>query len=328
MLKSRERWILHYLMHLEAVPPEAPNAPSLGRSLQYLETLFQRGDAHAEVDGVTIRILAMDRGTRWVSLLVANFDPRGADPAFGTAQTGAVRRLTRRQGEANAYSAHVLIKLDSAQTTAGGLPRFRLAIEDVPGLGKTRLLPFFNQLLRPHQIDFVDRQGQRGQYHVKFSLWPFRSEPLEQQIEEGGGIRHFELVSLVSSDGPFDEQGYTTEVRRVVTLKPTGQGTAREMLEAVRRRARNQHVDQVKIIYNGAEGNQRTAKFNPSRQDLDDVIQSKYEKIDLQNPLTQCETALSDEVLDRMRGQMRGTDTSTPDEAESRALTRRRRGSA
>lgn len=307
MLKSKERWIIHYHTHLEPIPADGPTEIPLRSVLDHIEAKFQAGYAFAEVDKVTLRIQQMRIGRRWAALLVTNFDPRGANAAYGYAETGSVRPLTRRRGESNAYSAHVLIRLDPDSPTAGGFPRYRFAIEDVPGLGKTRVQPFLNQLIRDNMRSFRDRQQANREYYPRISFWPYLAQSLGSEVEEGV-LKHFELVKEVSAPGGFDEHGFTTQVSEVVKLKPvpTQTFTFDGIFKAVKAAASRQGYDRVKIVYNGVDGNQRSAKFNPSRQDLDDVIQSKYEKVELNTSLTQCEVDFCLELIRKMRRQMTG----------------------
>lgn len=305
MLKGNERWIIHYHVHLEPVPNDGPTQIPLRDVLRHIESKVQAGHANGTIDNVTLRIQAMQIGTAWTEILVTNFDPRGADAAYGNAGTGSVRPLSRRRGESNAYSAHVLIKMTSDAATQGGHPRYRFAMEDVPGLGKTRILPFLNQLLRDHVRNFTDRQNARREYHPKFNFWPYLAESLESGVGQGT-LKHFELVKEVSTPGGFDEQGFTSEVSETVKLKPipTASFTFPQIFSAVKSAARTRGYDRVKVVYKGADGNQRSAKFNPDRQDLDDVIQSKYEKVELDTKLTQCETQFCDELIRKIKQQM------------------------
>ena len=305
MLKGHERWIIHYDAHLEPIPNDGPIPISLRDALLHIKAKFNSGQAHDEIDDVTLRILQMRLSTNWAELLIANFDPRGADAAYGVADTGSIRPLSRRRGESNAYSAHMIINMNSQSATGGGHPRHRFAMEDVPGLGKTRTLPFLNRLLRDHIGTFRDRQNLEREYHPKFNFWPYLAESLKGDVEQGE-LKHFELVKEVFSPDGFDQYGFTSEVSEMVKLKPveTAQFTFRQIFDAVKAAASNRGFDRVKVVYKGPEGNQRSAKFNPDRQDLDDVIQSKYERVELETTLTQCETEFCDELIDAIKEQM------------------------
>lgn len=305
MLKSNERWIIHYHVHLEPIPAEGPTSIPLRSVLRHIETKFKAGEAVGTIDNVTLRIQQMTIGNAWAAVLITNFDPRGADAAYGNADTGSVRPLGRRIGESNAYSAHLLIKMTPDSATQSGFPRYRFAIEDVPGLGKTRILPFFNQLIRDNARSFTDHQGVNREYYPRFSFWPYLSDSLTSEVNQGE-LKHFELVKETATPGGFDEQGFTTKVSETVKLRPitTASYTFDGIFQAVKAAAQRRGFTRVKVVYKGPDGNQRSAKFNPSRQDLDDVIQSKYEKIELDISLTQCETSFSNELIRKVREQM------------------------
>lgn len=312
MLKAYERWVLHYQIHLEPVPAEGPADICMRSAMTHLQALAEAGNAWADVSGVVVRIAKVEIGDEWAKLLFLNFDPSGATPTFGTAATGEIRVSDRQDGESNTYSAHAVIRLAPENSTMAGHPQYRMTLEDIPGLGKTRLLPLINRLLRSNARSFTDRQGVEGRsYHPKLSIWPYYEASVKQEIQDGV-LRHFELVRRVPRRTALDERRSVMEISRSIKFRPVdADGFSLESaLDRLRRLASRAKYDQVKIVYKGPKGNQLSASFNPSRQDFEDVLQSKYVHVNLRQPMQNATTEIAEELTEAMKRQM--TPNSAP----------------
>lgn len=306
MLKAHERWVLHYLVHLEPVPAEGPVDISMRSAIDHLKSLADARNAKADVNGVVLRVAKVEVDGNWAKILFLNFDPSGAVPTFGSAETGEIRVSDRQDGESNTYSAHAVIRLSPEGNTSAGYPQYRMTLEDVPGLGKTRLLPLINKLLRTNTRSFTDRQGVEGRsFHPKLSVWPYFEASVKQEIQDGV-LRHFELVRRAPRRGALDERRGVKEISRSVKFRPVFSDgyTLEAALDGLRRLASRAKYDQVKIVYRGPKGNQLSASFNPSRQDFEDVLQSKYVHVHLRSPMRNATTEIAEELSEAMKLQM------------------------
>lgn len=306
MLKAHERWVLHYQVHLEPVPAEGPVDIPMRSAITHLQALAEARNAKAEVNGVVLWIAKVEMDDQWAKILFLNFDPSGAVPTFGTAETGEIRVSDRQDGESNTYSAHAVIRLTPESNTAAGFPQYRMTLEDVPGLGKTRLLPLINKLLRLNTRSFTDRQGVEGRsFHPKLSVWPYYEASVKQEIQDGV-LRHFELVRRVPRRAALDERRAVKEISRSVKFRPvfTDGYSLESALDRLRRLASRARYDQVKIVYRGPKGNQLSASFNPSRQDFEDVLQSKYVHVPLRSAMRNATTEIAEELTEAMKRQM------------------------
>ncbi|OYU72666.1 MAG: hypothetical protein CFE32_23095, partial [Alphaproteobacteria bacterium PA3] len=100
--------------------------------------LVLRPYAEGSSDAPWLRIkdgkIVSNGSKKHLALLLSVGDPRGANPVFEHADTAVLREIEKEEREGKAASAHCVISMEPVM-----LGRHRVVVEDIRGLGKTRL---------------------------------------------------------------------------------------------------------------------------------------------------------------------------------------------
>lgn len=93
------------------------------------------------------------------AMLFTVVDVDAADAVYRSLTTGRERRFTKQLSEAGAVSAHLVLKLAPAPNTL----RYRVGLEDVEGVSRSRVLPFLEQVIRDFcgEVTAATDNGQR-----------------------------------------------------------------------------------------------------------------------------------------------------------------------
>ena len=145
MIDAVQRFVLMYDLHLRtarketSLPSLAAMAPALIKHVNDKKARLKL--AREEEGEETSPWLTLKRakkithkGNEYLALLFSIGDPRGADPAFEHSQTGVVRIEPKKKGEGKSVTAHGVVSLK-----VHGNNNYRLILEDVRGLGRSRL---------------------------------------------------------------------------------------------------------------------------------------------------------------------------------------------
>lgn len=311
MLKGKERWVIHMRVMLRPVPLDGPMHISLTATLRRLNARVQAGSAVHKLDHeqkvVRVSQIAFypnERQPTHACLLLTYGDVTGADPSFGNMQTGAIRTARKRTNEANAVSAHLVVKLRFK--SSHGNHWYDALLEDIPGIGKTKIQPALTAMLRECQgFDYVDMEGRNAQARPSFVLEPKDAEDLSRDVS-GGSLKYFIAVKELAHTA-LDEEGYIEEVQETRKLRPAdtvdGNGpTFLERLKNVFRWASANGYGQVKVVYDRRDGRGRTITLDSPREDSEDFLIKKIEKLELNNAIDQASDSIRDELVQRMLG--------------------------
>src|SRR5690349_6653268 len=141
MLGAWERWIFIYDIMLTPLPEGAPLIP-LRSIIEQLVPRYERGESvkllNRETAAIRIQQLRIHEQSSTTQLLINYADTQAVDPVFGHLETGELRLEPKLEGEGIAVSAHMLISLEPHPTSG----TYLVALEDVPGVGRSKLAPF------------------------------------------------------------------------------------------------------------------------------------------------------------------------------------------
>jgi len=246
-----------------------------------------------------LRECKIDEKQKLVHLLVNYADTNLTDPAFENLETGDLRIEPKLRGEGIAVSTHLTIDLVPKSPKE---PIYAAYLEDVPGIGRTKLVPFLTSIAKQAGINFpwTDPNKKERKSRPSFTLVGAQSQKLKDDLK-AGRLSWIEL-SKHHVDSRFDEEGILEEDRRTIVLKvkKNMKDKAVDLINRVRKKARDEGYTDMKVAYSPEEGRQTSAKFGTAREDVGDVLTIKVSEILLGQPRLQCETDLRDDVVTKL----------------------------
>ncbi|MCG8053861.1 MAG: hypothetical protein JAZ15_21955 [Candidatus Thiodiazotropha endolucinida] len=306
MLDLWNRFIQFHELKVVSDPPQAPYIP-----LQDLCTLLTN-----EIDaGNAVKLInnesAAIRFSKYqqfpaenvLIFLVQYTDRNISDPAFQDLNTGELRTEPKLDGEGIAVSAHIAISLESHDDIN---VLYHLLLEEVPGLGRSRLSPFFKsefKKLCKDMYQFIDpTNGKRRNYHPNTEILGKPSKNLEAELDEGVRLQGIEIVRMTPAEPEFDEEGYYHEVSNHIHIAPEkdSQFTPKQIIELIKRKAFESGYDNIKVRYKRATGKQKTTVMGADMGDLADAMINRDELIRADEVLSQCSEEIIDSIATRM----------------------------
>lgn len=303
MLDKYDRWIHFYTASLTTVPLGGPSF-DIKETFKKLEQKFKKGECYKLIDRASACIRITDikfkKDESAVALLLQYSDSKASDPSFGDLVSGKLRQEPKLVGEGIAVSAHMLIKF----TPIPKKPlEFSLLLEDVPGIGKTRINPFFNGMIKELMTrDYVDAaDGKTKPFHPVLVMEHHASQSLKEDLATGQ-LRFIEM-SKNETVSDMDEEPFlvrgTSSIR--VKVVPNLDGAdAVGIVNRLRLKYGKQGYEFFKVIFKHKEGKQRTVDVSGARQDAGEALFGKVEMITMVNPLPQCSDQLNKDMLQAM----------------------------
>lgn len=308
MLSQWERWVFYYELALKPHPDIAPDFP-LETALQHLEELRMVGRAEDRIEGgrkvIRLRDLRLFPVQQVAALLFGYGDPDVPDPVFENMQTGEIRSIAKGAGEGGSYAAHMLVSLQPDQIRG---TTYTCVLEDVPGLGKTKIKPFLTKLMKmaaeehPEAYTFNDPNNNPRAFRPMAELDVHASQSLENDLRDGHLIG-FELVRRTRADVDYDEEGFTREETQTVRLSVSRDlaGRVMDAVRAVHSKAKNDGYDSVRVRFKKIEGKQRSVLVGTAYEDAGDAMYGRCELLnEFALPLDQSCTTLREDVLRKM----------------------------
>lgn len=307
MLHPTERWISFHSMAIESDPDHAPQI-HLKDLLGLFVAHVKAGDALKMLNDETasIRVADIQVKDSYVAMLIQYADKNATDPSFLDLNTQVLRKVSRLDGEGVAVSGHVMIG-----RTISYDGYYPLLIEQVPGITKSRILPFLRssmKLVSKGTFLFKDELDNKKEkpYRPVVTLVDAPSKDFAEDLSDGQ-LDYIELVSRsVEGSGDFDEPLYFEETVRTIQLKvlrktdPNIMGKAKRLM----RRAKKEGYEQMKIRYTRPEGKRRTILMGTDISDLSNAQITKCEVINTEHKLEQCIDELDSVFVRKMAGLM------------------------
>lgn len=302
MLKEKERWILFYDKSLEPIPDGAREI-DINEVLPGLYARQQAGESvkliHSETAAIRISDMEVDSTNEIAVFLLQYGDMEISDPVFSNLTTGELRIAPKLDGEGVAISAHMLVSLKPSILDGSYLT----LLEDVPGIGKTKLEPFFTSEFKQVSDHLTYKEdGLIKHCRPRLSLEGHSSQTIKESLERG----YLKGVELIKSTtvSELDEPDYIKKERYIAKLNLVRINYSCEIVSFINRlkdKAKKLDYSEMNVIYKREEGRQKSIPISTAREDIGDVLFSRYEMISLSTPLPQCSDKISGEVVQKMK---------------------------
>src|SRR5579859_54365 len=251
MLDRWVRWAFVYDLKLKPNKVGAPNI-ELATVLDLLHARVEAGEAvqllNNETAAIRIQNFRFNNNRTRAAFLFNYSDTNISDPVFGELSSGRLRLEPKLEGEGVAVSAHMVVSLvpDPVSGT------YLAALEDIPGVGRSRLTPFLTHEFRAvSDFRFRDTDNKIKDYRMVPELLGLPSQSLRSDLDRGE-LSGFELVRMTRAAGEFDEDNIIEEQTRTVKLKVKNHYTGLDALNVVNRlkdRAGHQGYDLIKVRF-------------------------------------------------------------------------------
>jgi hypothetical protein len=303
MLDQHERWVHFYTLTLQSIPLDAPNY-TLSECVELLRKRFLDDNCYKLLERNTacIRItdLKFNQSKTVAAFLLQYSDSKVSDPAFSHLDTGKLREEPKLEGEGVAVSAHAILHMNPI---AGKRNEFLFLLEDSPGLGRTKLVPFLNsQIKLVLTRDYIDpADGKKKVCWPNMELGHHISQTLREDLIDGE-LRFLELIKDVNVK-ELDEDPHVKRLRSTVQVKVTPKTYGDEAIGFINRiknkYAKDGYAD-MKVVYRRPEGKQRTVDVSTFREDAGDVLFGKMEVFTSKEKLPQCAKDINVDVYKSM----------------------------
>jgi hypothetical protein len=310
MNKGNLRVVLYFDLAMSPHPSDSPPLP-LNDFIHHLERRWEQGVSRQVIDNerrvvrlADIRRVDLRDKTPAVAMLFSLGDKDKAVPGFTNFETGRVRIVPPRAGEAGGLSVHALVCLEPS--TKGG-HFYRMVYEDVNGFGRSVIQGF----LRSEFKIISDEQGltfrREGGSEVKtrplVELSGHASDQVKNSLAQGR-LLHVELVSYVEKDLGFDEARYIKMARQDISFtiaKSLPEGDGLTLVEKIKVWAFQNGYESMRIRWRDPDMHKpQSAKIDTGRQDAGEALFVKSAEIGLRNSLPDISEQLSDELVKHM----------------------------
>jgi|GEM_PF-5883371 len=304
MLELNSRLVIFYGLSIAPVPLVGPK-PDIDHCMMALRTKFKKGELFQllDADSASIRVADMkvDTTKRLAAILFQYSDKKVADPVFSDLTSGKLRQESKLTGEGVAISAHALISL--IPTKPGG-SEFQLLLEDVPGIGKTKIERFLKTFLKLLLTSsYKDKSATKDvTTYPTLALSAFASKTLREDLEDGQ-LSFVELtreIPIKALDELPETASIVSSIRVKAKNKPQGK-QAIGFINLIKNYGKTHRFDDVKVVFKRANDQQKTVNFKSLRQDAGDICFGKTEEITVSHELGQCVSVIDDKLLAKMK---------------------------
>lgn len=290
-------------MVLRPIPEDAPHV----FLEQFIDPILAKIDDEDAVhltkhgsQALRARRYRLDNENQILYLLINFSDTNVTDPAFENLETGALRVEPKLHGEGVAISTYMAIDL---QPHNDRTPHYRVILEDVPGIGRTKLCPFLTYLVRTSdvRVEWPDPEGKKRVSRPDFALEGTRSQTLEEDMADGK-LSFIELVRY-RPDAEFDEEGVLQQEKAVFRLKVKSVPDDDKVvfLNRIKNKAFGKGYTEMRVGYSPEKEKSKTIDFGTAREDVADVLTIRTSEVRLADQRMQCETEIRDDVVERIQ---------------------------
>lgn len=313
VLSRNERWVYCYDLSLKTIPDDADVAFELKDVIIRLKAMSEDDMAYKlyEHDTRVFRLckVVFNKKNDMAVLLIQLADKNGSDPVFANLITGELRTEPKLAGEGIAVSAHLVISL--VPTAKGGCC-YVAAMEDVPGINKTKTVPFLIALIKDcfSGTRYIDGDtGREKSCRPTLDLIGHPTETLEESLEEST-LKGITLIKCEKRDGGLDDDGYTQVVERTLKLQVVRQpesGAGKiKLLHDLKNRYMREDFTQLRVTYKRLEGDKQETKRLDKLEDAAHALFTKQELVSLDGDIKQCEAEPHKELCTKMIKLIRG----------------------
>jgi len=275
----------------------------LGEALTMVERLVDRGEAvwiyNNGRRAFRVRKLEIDRSRQVATILVNYADVDISDPVFSHLETGELRSEPKLQGEGVALSAHMVVSLipDARMNS-----KYLMLLEDVPGVGRSKITPFLTSLFRHGTYFRFDTEtGEKKACRPIPEIVGYESETLKESLRTGT-IKGFELVKH-NPPSEFDDGDYLVEKSRSIKLDvklDPDRDTLIEVTNRLLKKVRLRGFNDLRVRFYSDIGKPGTITMGTARENAEDALLVKNFRISSEKALPQC----SGEILAELKAPM------------------------
>lgn len=303
MLDLFSRQAYHMTLVLKPIPSEAPDV-FLNEFLPAILNQIDAGEAvhltQNDTRAMRARKYRYDDEENILYLLLNYSDANLGDPAFETLETGELRVEPKLDGEGIAVSTYMAIDLE---LSSDRFPHYKTVLEDVPGIGRTKICPFLTYLVRVSDVrqKWKEPDGKQRISRPEFGLEGEKSQALENDLKNGR-LSFIELVRYYVNED-FDEEGILEEEKSILRLKVKRDDEDNRigLLNRIKRRANEQGYTEMRLRYSNSSRRSKTVDFGTAREDVADVLTVNSSEVKLRISRQQRETEIRDDVVDRLK---------------------------
>ncbi|WP_282876238.1 hypothetical protein [Pseudomonas peli] len=305
MLNNMERWIHHYSFGVKTIPQEGPDY-SISECLKVLKTKVDRFECAKLINKKTacIRLaeLVISDNGRMAAMLFQYADRNMSDPAFGNLESGKLRHEPKLDGEGIAVSAHALVYFSPNPRSPN---EHLMLLEDTPGIGKTKILPFLNQFLRQMLTrSYHDPAENKERECVPVLFMDHHASQTLKEDLKRGRLSFMELTRNVLIKG-FDEDPYLVKTTQSIKLKinrPVADPDSVDFINKLRARYQPEDYNEIKVVIKYPQGKQKTVSLSAVREDAGESLMGKMDLVEFDRELPQCAEVIDGDVINKMKG--------------------------
>ncbi|HAH0813527.1 TPA: hypothetical protein HHG28_001884 [Escherichia coli] len=308
LLGDNERFMIKCQVTLKKYPNDAPDMP-LVNCIPVLKNRYNKGEAVYELNKgrSVIRLLSIKDDENYLKLLFQYINKDASDPAFSNIKTGETRIEKKQNDEGMGYSAHVLIKKRSSDSSFQDC--YEAILEEVPGITRGLLAQALTYFLRENNFSFI-RSGGKKELKCRpiFDIDFLAATTLEQSLSTGY------LCGLTATrrfkDNSLDDDGTVMveeETLKLSTKIRRGEGAIKAIKSAYDK-LRGRKYTMLRISYK--DKNKRVSSDlvsigkEMSLQELATAQLAQREKAVLASTIAVCQTAFHEELLAKMQNFM------------------------
>jgi len=308
MIDSLERYVLLYDLKLRTARRDT-EFPPLEDLAAAIKKRVDDGESHIELPSyegggapwLRIKKARIDTigGKKYLQLLLSVGDPRAANPSFEHSETGALRTVEKLEKEGKAATAHCSIAL---QESPG--KRHRMVVEDIRGLGRTRIQELLAHELKviseDYGLEYTNNSGDEVATYIIPSLEGHRAEKISASL----GRSTLTGVWLIDTktQKSLDEVPGAKVARREIKIDITD----KSLLDKIAAYGASKNFDRLRLVWNDPQGagKPERASVDLTQQDVQDTYFVKQYKITVSDPLDEAVPELRDDVLQAMAKKM------------------------
>lgn len=309
MVDVYDRWCLFCDFEVHA-PGEGAPQPILDDYVDPLIAMAEAGAAKRVFENenrvtriASARRVTLPDGSAALAMLITLGDRRGADPGFIHFDEGVARDAEKLDGEVKGVSSHCVLSLVQDPQAVG---RFRMLLEETRGIGRTPMTRLLGAVLTTIAEDRGERYinprtGRQNKFRPIVEVHPRRSREMAEALDEGS----FLPVDLFDTSAvPAFDENPEYEVRRhvlSVKVKPAPGRTYRQAVSDLAATARDNGYDRMRVSWR-LPGQHRggSSEMSTDLADLGTALFAHRELVHIENGLTECASALSDEFVQAM----------------------------
>lgn len=306
MLDLNARWVQFHEIMIKSDPEDQEYIP-LEKILPHLMKRIDDSESvkivKNETAAIRISKYKLYKKEKVIVLLLQYCDKNVTDPVFQDLKKGELRTEEKLDGEGIAVSAHVAISIESHDPV--GIC-YKFLLEEIPGLGRSRLSPFIKSELKNASGDLFTYKDVNDSNKSKIirpsaDILGTPTKKLSEEFSDGVVLNHIDLIQLKPKKN-FDEEGYYRVSERALKIVPNISTAAKipEILRKVFKLAKKEGYDDIKIRYKKDGKKQKTAVLGSTLGDITDALVVRTEEVKSKKELKQCMDELSVCISNKM----------------------------